>query len=135
MEAKNINKKAAEQQVMNNNTALGCTVKTVLRHDRQMVVGKDYRGTFRHDAGCDYYPDDEHYTFEEGTAQVAYRRYPTVYRGTYVNIHEHDDGSLHPSLRRVAVTEGFDIEGYAKVVSLELRTALKSLVKKGKGKK
>ena len=126
------NKKEEKQQVMNCNTTLCCDVKTILHHDRQMRVNKDYRGTFRRDVECEEFRYAEHYTFTEALPQVAYRRYPTVYHGTYVNIHEHDDGTLHPSLRRVAVTKDFDIEGYARVVELELRTALKSLVKKGK---
>ena len=131
MKKKDKNKKAAEEQrVMNNSTAFGCTVKTILQNERRMRVGKDYQGVFRRDAEQENYPCDEHYTFTEGLPQVAYRCYPLVFRGWYVNVRQHDDGSLYPSFKRVPIKEDTDVEDFIRVVSLELREGLKGLVGK-----
>ena len=82
MKKEDKNKKAAEEQrVMNNNTAFGCTVKTVLQRERRMKPGKVYEGTFRRDVEHDDFQWDEHYTFTEGQRQmVVSRRYPLVYQ-------------------------------------------------------
>ena len=105
------------------NTELDVNLKLLTRQPGRLPVGKSLGGALAHD-------EEQHFTFVEGQPKVTYRRYPLVFSGFYVNIHRHDDGTLHPSLKRVAVTEDFDIEGYAKVVALELNRALKGLVGK-----
>jgi len=132
MKKEDKNKKAAdEQRVMNNNTAFGCTVKTVLQRERRMKPGKVYEGTFRRDVEHDDFQWDEHYTFTEGQRQmVVSRRYPLVYQGWYVNVHRHDDGALYPSFKRVPIKEDTDVEDFIKIVGLELRNGLKSSVGK-----
>ena len=44
MEAKNIQSKKANKHGWHTNTDLGCDLKTILRNDRRMKVGKDYQG-------------------------------------------------------------------------------------------
>ena len=105
------------------NTELCVDLKLLTRQPGRLPVGKSLGGALAHNG-------EQEYTFTEGQPKVTYRRYPLVFSGFYVNIHRHDDGTLHPSLKRVAVTEDFDIEGYAKVVALELNRALNGLVKK-----
>jgi len=105
------------------NTELCVDLKLLTRQPGRLPVGKSLGGALAHNG-------EQEYTFVEGQPKVTYRRYPLVFSGFYVNIHRHDDGTLHPSLKRVAVTEDFDIEGYAKVVALELNRALNGLVKK-----
>jgi len=105
------------------NTELCVDLKLLTRKPGRLPVGKSLGGALAHNG-------EQEYTFVEGQPKVTYRRYPLVFSGFYVNIHRHDDGTLHPSLKRVAVTEDFDIEGYAKVVALELNRALNGLVGK-----
>ena len=105
------------------NTELCVDLKLLTRKPGRLPVGKSLGGALAHNG-------EQEFTFVEGQPKVTYRRYPLVFSGFYVNIHRHDDGTLHPSLKRVAVTEDFDIEGYAKVVALELNRALNGLVKK-----
>ena len=105
------------------NTELCVDLKLLTRKPGRLPVGKSLGGALAHNG-------EQEYTFVEGQPKVTYRRYPLVFSGFYVNVHRHDDGTLHPSLKRVAVTEDFDIEGYAKVVALELNRALNGLVKK-----
>lgn len=105
------------------NTELCVDLKLLTHKPGRLPVGKSLGGALAHNG-------EQEYTFVEGVPKVSYRRYPMVFSGFYVNVHRHDDGTLHPSLKRVAVTEDFDIEGYAKVVALELNRALNGLVKK-----
>ena len=50
------NKTNANHEGWNRNTELGCDVKTILRSDRKMKVGKTYRGVLTRD--CDRVVDD-----------------------------------------------------------------------------
>ena len=114
---------AAYRDRLHPNTELCVDLKLLTRQPGRLPIGKSLGGALAHNG-------EQEYTFVEGQPKVTYRRYPLVFSGFYVNIHRHDDGTLHPSLKRVAVTEDFDIEGYAKVVALELNRALSSLVGK-----
>ena len=49
MEAKNKKQKSANLDGWHINTDMGCDVKTILRSDRRMMVGKAYPGVFRLD--------------------------------------------------------------------------------------
>ena len=56
------------EQGWNPNTELGCEVKTILRSDRKMKVGKEYQGVLRRDTDADvdeFLCRDAHYTFIE----------------------------------------------------------------------
>ena len=114
---------AAYRKRLHPNTEPCVNLKLLTRKPGRLPIGKGLAGALAHD-------DDEHYTFTEGLPQVAYRCYPLVFRGWYVNVRQHDDGSLYPSFKRVPIKEDTDVEDFIRVVSLELREGLKGLVGK-----
>ena len=106
------------------NTELCVDLKLLTRKPGRLPVGKSLGGALAHNGELEY-------TFVEGQRQmVVSRRYPLVYQGWYVNVHRHDDGALYPSFKRVPIKEDTDVEDFIKIVSLELRNGLKSLVGK-----
>ena len=114
-------------QVWNNDTLLGVDLKTQLRSDRRMRAGKNYQGVMRRDVTCEEFLYEEHFTFTETMPQTA-KRNPQVYKGEYVTITRRDDGTYHPNLRPVTITDGFRVEKYATAVANELLWALEGLV-------
>ena len=118
----------AYRERLHPNTELDVDLKLLTRQPGRLAVGKSLGGALAHD-------DEQHFTFVEGMPKAPSNRYPLLYRGWYINVHRHDDGALYPSFKRVPIKEDTDVEDFIRIVSLELRTALKSLVKKGKGKK
>ena len=114
----------------NRNTELSVNLKTMLRTDRTMRVGKDYLGVLRRDADGtvdDYLFRDPHYTFVEALPWTM-KRNPCVYRGRLITITRRDDGSLRLNFRPLRTDNGFSVDGYALEVANELRQALKGLV-------
>ena len=117
----------------NKTTDLGCDVKTILRSDKRMKVGKDYQGVFRLDEEAivdEYLSRDSHYTFIETIPQTARKRNPRVFEGKYITITRRDDGTFHPNFKPVNIGPGFNIEAYILCVYLEMRMATKGLVEK-----
>ena len=114
---------AAYRKRLHPNTELCVDLKLLTRKPGRLPVGKGLSGALTHDG-------EQEYTFVEGQPKVTYRRYPMVFSGFYVNIHRHDDGTLHPSFKRVPIKEDTDVEDFIRVVSLELREGLKGLVGK-----
>ncbi len=115
----------------NKNTDLGCDVKTILRSDKRMKVGKDYQGVFRLDEEAivdEFISRDSHYTFIETVRQNARKRNPQVFNGKFITITRRDDGSLRPNFKPMRVDKDFTVDGYALGVCNELRMALKGLV-------
>ena len=112
------------------NTDLGCNLKTILRSDRIMKAGKDYRGVIRRDIECDDFLFDEHYTFVE-TEPWLTKRNPRVYSGQYISITRREDGTLKPNFKPVKIAgRAFSIDSYAIGVCNELRQALEGLIEK-----
>ena len=111
------------------NTDLGCDVKTILRSDRKMKVGKDYQGVLRRDVECDEFRWDEHFTFIE-TLPWTMKRNPRVYNGKFISVTCRPDGSLRPNFKPLKVGKGFSLEHYAFGVYRELHKALEGLVEK-----
>ena len=68
---------------MYKNTDLAVDLKTILRNDRFMKLGKDYQGVLRLDQGAtieEFRCRDAHYMFTE-TLPWTMKRNPRVYRG------------------------------------------------------
>ena len=130
MEDKNIYSKNANLEGWHNNTDLGCDVKTILRSDKRMKVGKDYPGVLRLDTEAfvdEYLSRDAHYTFTE-TLPWSSKRNPRLFNGKYISITQQDNGSLRPNFKPVNIGANFNVKAYALCVYLELNKALKGLV-------
>ncbi len=127
MEAKNT-KKTANMQGWNKNTELCVNLKTLLRSDKRMKVGKDYQGVLRRDVECEEYRYDEHFTFVETLPQPAQKRNPRVYDGDYITVTRRSDGSYHPNFKPMKVDKDFSVARYASNVANELLWALEGLV-------
>lgn len=118
------------EEILHNNTVLGCDLKTILRNDRLMKLGKDYLGVLRRDVETDEFLFDEHYTFVETLPATAGKRNPHVYDGKYITITRRDDGSLRPNFKPMKVDKDFSIEKYATGVANELMWALQDILEK-----
>ena len=115
------------------NTDLGCDVKTILRSDRTMKVGKDYQGVLRLDEEAEvdeFLSRDPHYTFVE-TLPWSMKRNPKVFNGKYISVTLQDDGNLRLNFKPMPkLGANLSIERYTFGVYLELHQALKGLVGK-----
>ena len=119
-----------EEQGWHTNTELGCDVKTILRSDVRMVVGKEYQGIFRLDSegiADEFRCRDPHFTFVETQPWLS-KRNPRVFAGKYITITRRDDGSLRPNFKPMKVGADFSVEKYAASVANELLWALEGLV-------
>ena len=120
------------EQGWNPNTELGCEVKTILRSDRKMKVGKEYQGVLRFDSEGiveEFNYRDPHYTFIE-TLPWNMKRNPKVFNGKFISVTRQDDGSLRPNFKPMKQGAGFSIERYAFGVYRELFMALKGLIER-----
>ena len=120
----------ADRNGWNKNTDLSCDVKTILRSDKRMKVGKDYQGVLRHDSEAivdEFISRDSHYTFVE-TLSWSTKRNPRLFNGKFISVTRRDDGSLRPNFKPMRVDKDFTVDGYALGVCNELRMALKGLV-------
>ena len=112
------------------NTDLGCDVKTLLRSERVMKVGKDYQGILRLDSEAiveDFLYRDPHYTFIE-TLPWSMKRNPKVFNGKYISVTRRDDGALRLNFKPMKNDENFSLERYALGVYNEICMALGGLV-------
>ena len=127
------NQNANKKQGWHHNTELAVNLKTILRSDRRMKVGKEYPGMLRLDSEGiveEYLSRDPHYTFVE-TLPWTTKRNPRVFRGKYITITRKDDGSLRPNFLPVKMDDhDFSVASYAIGVSNELLWALEGLVEK-----
>jgi len=122
-----------KEQGWHTNTELGCDVKTILRSDRKMKVGKEYQGVLRLDSegiADEFLCRDPHYTFTETLPQKAGKRNPHVFDGKYITVTRRDDGSLRLNFKELKVGADFSVEKYASGVANELLWALEGLVEK-----
>ena len=129
MEAKNI--KNANINCWHTNTDLGCDVKTLLRNDVRMKVGKEYLGILKLDSDAiieDFLCRDPHYTFTETVPLAAGKRNPHVFDGEYITVTRRDDGSLRLNFKELKTGAGFSVERYALRVYNELCMALSGLI-------
>ena len=123
----------AEEHGWHPNTHLGVDVKTLLRSDVRMVVGKEYQGIFRLDSegiADEFLCRDPHFTFVEAVPQTAGKRNPHVFDGKYITVTRRDDGSLRLNFKELKVGADFSVEKYASGVANELLWALEGLVEK-----
>jgi hypothetical protein len=122
----------SEKQGWHANTELGCDVKTILRSDVRMKVGKEYQGIFRLDSEADideFRCRDAHMTFAETVPMTAGKRNPHVFAGQYITVTRRDDGSLRPYFKPMPkLGANLSVDYYAFEVYRELRQALKGLV-------
>ena len=118
----------SEEQGWNPNTHLGVDLKTQLRSDSKMKVGKDYQGILRRDEICEEFRYDEHFTFIETLPPAPDKRNPQVFRGKYITVTRRDDGTYRPNFRPMKVGADFSLERYAAGVANELLWALEGLV-------
>jgi hypothetical protein len=113
------------------NTDMCCDVKTILRSDRKMKVGKDYQGVLKLDSDAvvdEFLSRDPHYTFIETVPGSAGKRNPRVFDGRYITVTRREDGTLHPNFKNLPTDGGFKVERYALGVYNELCMALVGLV-------
>ena len=117
---------------MYKNTDLAVDLKTILRNDRFMKLGKDYQGVLRLDQGAtieEFRCRDAHYMFTE-TLPWTMKRNPRVYRGWFITVTRREDGSLKPNFRPLPTDADLSVEKYALGVANELTWALEGLVEK-----
>ena len=132
MEEKNIQSKKTNLNGWHKNTDLGCDVKTILRSDRKMKVGKDYQGVLKLDQEGtidEFLSRDPHYTFVE-TLPWSMKRNPRVFNGKHICVTRQDDGTYRLNFKPLKVDDGFSVERYAFGVYRELHKALEGLVGK-----
>jgi hypothetical protein len=113
------------------NTHLGVDVKTLLRSDVRMVVGKEYQGIFRLDSegiADEFLYRDPHLTFIETVPQTAGKRNPHVFDGRYITVTRRDDGSLRLNFKELKVGADFNLERFALGVYNELCLAIGGLI-------
>ena len=123
-----------EEQVWHSNTDLGCDLKTILRSDVRMKVGKEYQGILRLDSEgivAEFLYRDPHYTFIETVPPTAGKRNPHLFVGEYITITRRDDGSLRPNFKPMKVEKDFSVAKYASGVANELLWALEGLIENG----
>lgn len=120
-------------QGWNRNTDLSVDVKTLLRSDVRMRVGKDYQGILRLDSeACvdDYRSRDAHYTFTETVPTTDGKRNPHVFRGQYITATRRDDGTLRLNFRPLKTGKDFSAYRYSLGVFNELMYVLEDLIEK-----
>jgi hypothetical protein len=120
-----------KEQGWHTNTDLGCEVKTILRSDMRMKVGKEYLGILKLDSDAiieDFLCRDPHYTFTETVPQTTGKRNPHLYSGKYITVTRRDDGSLRLNFKELKKGAEFKVERFALGVYNELCIALGGLI-------
>ena len=115
------------------NTDLGCDVKTLLRSDMRMKVGKEYQGVFRLDSEAivdEFLCRDPHLTFIETVPSTAGKRNPHIFDGNFITVTRRDDGSLRLNFKELKMDAGFKVERYALGVYNEICIAIGGLIEK-----
>ena len=123
-----------EEQGWHPNTHVGCDVKTLLRSDECMRIGKAYQGVLRLDSEGivdEFLCRDPHFTFVETVPQTAAKRNPHVFDGKYITVTRRDDGSLRLNFKELPKGANFNLERFALGVYNELCLALGGLIEEG----
>ena len=110
----------AEKGCMHPNTHLCVNLKTRLVSDKQMVLGKTYRGTIKRDVVCEDYLYDEHFTFTEIQPSTDGKRNPIIYEGACVIVHQSEDGSLYTTFKKPRFTADYTFQDFCREASREL---------------
>ena len=113
------------------NTELSVDLKTILRSDERIRIGKAYTGVLKLDSEAEteeFHYRDPHYTFVETVPQTAGKRNPHVFDGQYITVTRRDDGSLRLNFKELDTGEGFSLERYALGVYNEICIALGGLI-------
>ena len=121
----------SEKQGWNPNTHLSVDLKTLLRSDECMRIGKAYQGVLRLDANAEieeFLCRDPHFTFVETVPQTAGKRNPHVFDGKYITVTRRDDGSLRLNFKELPKGANFNLERFALGVYNELCLALGGLI-------
>ena len=121
----------SEKQGWNPNTHLGVDLKTLLRSDECMRIGKAYQGVLRLDSEGivdEFLCRDPHFTFIETVPQTAGKRNPHVFDGKYITVTRRDDGSLRLNFKELPKGANFNLERFALGVYNELCLALGGLI-------
>jgi hypothetical protein len=106
-------------------------LKTILRSDRTMKIGKEYHGVLRRDSDAEveeFRAHDPHYTFTETVPPTAAKRNPHLFDGEFITVTRRDDGSLRLNFKELKVGADFNLERYALGVYNELCMALGGLI-------
>ena len=113
------------------NTELSVDLKTLLRNDKRMRIGKEYQGVLRLDSEGivdEFLCRDAHFTFVETVPQTAGKRNPHVFDGKYITVTRRDNGSLRLNFKELPKGADFNLERFALGVYNELCMALYGLV-------
>ncbi len=101
-------------KITNFNTELCVDLKTILRSDRRAKMRKDYTGVLTRDGR-------EHFTFiEEAFKRKTCRRYPNIYKGACINVHQKPDGTLYPTFRMPEYTRFYTFKDFCREAAEEL---------------
>ena len=97
------------------NTELCIDLKLITRQPGRMPVGEYLPGMLTHDG-------EDHYLFVENGAKkrVAARRNPRIYRGRFINVVRHADGSLVLTFNRPTLNENFTFQDFCREAAGEL---------------
>lgn len=120
-----------EERGWHPNTELSVDLKTLLRSDERMRIGKGYTGVLRLDAEAEveeYRSYDPHFTFTETVPPTAAKRNPHLFDGEYITVTRRDDGSLRLNFKELKTGEDFNPERYALGVYNEICMALAGLI-------
>lgn len=121
-------------QAWNRNTELSVDLKTILRNDKRMRIGKEYQGVLRLDSegiADEFLCRDPHFTFIEIVPQTAAKRNPHIFDGQYITVTRRGDGSLRLNFKVLPKGANFNLERFALGVYNELCLALGGLVEEG----
>ena len=97
------------------NTELCIDLKLMTRQPGRMPVGEYLPGMLTRDG-------EDHFLFiENGSKErVAPRRNPRIYRGRYINVLRHADGSLVLTFNRPTLNESFTFQDFCREAAEEL---------------
>jgi len=120
-----------KEQGWHKNTELCVNLKTLLRSDVHMKVGKEYQGVLKLDSESivdEFLYRDTHYTFTETVHLTAGKRNPHVFDGEFITVTRRDDGSYRLNFKPLKTGADFSLERYALGVYNEICIALGGLI-------
>ena len=116
---------------LNPNTHISVDLKTMLRRDRQVKIGKNYLGVLKRDVECEEFLYNEHFTFIETVPSTTVKRNPRVYDGKHISITRRDDGSYRPNFKPMREEDVLNLARYTREVYIELCEGLAGLIEEG----
>ena len=131
MEEQNYFSKKSSHEGWHKSTELGCDLKTILRNDARMRIGRTYQGMLTCDSDAfvgEFICKDTHFTFIETQPSTNGKHNPRLFNGEYVTLTQKGDGSLHLNFKKMKIDAGFTVDGFALAVCNEIRQALTGLI-------